>query len=301
MTNHAHPRCSPPHPPSKRTVLRTQRPTALTPNSSSSKLTAKVDKSKASSTKAGWEQDEEDDEMATGFLQFCCRRKDGDKLPVDSMYPSPHTSPTSKPDMNEPFGFTTRSIVPRRKPTTLTNAHYSIPPVLHNAKSDLDPTEWKPNLKHRAVSDGSEAFNFLSKFHRSTSGLISTRRPALQTRRTVSVVTTAPSLSHTPTTSITTSSEGSPVGTPYDFVRPGMSSTQETEMYAGSASANSVDLITPVSTLKSTVEKKSDAVTSPIQDDLSYEKKWIVLGGDPVNGSLKKMLHLQDAGEMGAM
>lgn len=203
--------------------------------------------------------------------------------------------------MNEPFGFTARSIVPRRQPTTLTNGHYSIPPVLHNAKSDLDPTEWKPNLKHRVVSDGSEAFHFLSKFHRSTSGLISTRRPALQTKRTVSVVTTAPSLSHTPTTSITTSSEGSPVGTPYEFVRPGLSSKQETEMYAGSASAKSVDLITPVSTLKPTVEKNPNPVTSPVLDDLSYEKKWIVLGGEPVNGSLKKMLHMQDAGDMGAM
>lgn len=115
------------------------------------------------------------------------------------------------------------------------------------------------------------------------------------------MLTATPSLSHTPTTSITTSSEGSPAGTPYEFVKPGMPSKQEAAVYSGSASAKSVDLITPVSTLKPTVAKKSDAVTGPVLDDLSYEKKWIALGGDPVNGSLKKLLHLQNVGEMGAM
>ena len=80
-----------------------------------------------------------------------------------------------------------------------------------------------------------------------------------------------------------------------------MSSKQEVAMLSGSVSAKSVDLITPVSTLKPTVSKKSDAVASPVLDDLSYEKKWIALGGDPVNGSLKKLLQFQDVGEMGAM
>ena len=82
---------------------------------------------------------------------------------------------------------------------------------------------------------------------------------------------------------------------------PGMSSKQAAAMYSDSASAKSVDLITPVSTLKPTLAKRSHAVTSPVLDDLSYEKKWIALGGDPVNGSLKKLLHLQEVGEMGAM
>ena len=220
---------------------------------------------------------------------YSCRRKDGEKLPSDNFFPTMYgsTSPINN-DLNDPFGFTSRTIVPRRRPTTISN-NSSKPPVLHNAKSDLDPTEWKPDLKERAKSDASEAFRYLSQFHTSTPSPASSRRPELQTRSTTSALM-APSLSHTPTTSIT-SSEASPPGTPSDGV-----------VYDASTSKKSVEIIeSKASTgVKPTGNKRTNVV-NPIVNDVSYQKKWIVLNQEPGGGSLKKLLHFQGAGEMDEM
>ena len=190
-------------------------------------------------------------------------------------------------DMYDPFSFTSRTIVPRRKPTIIPNGS-SKPPVLHNAKADLDPTEWKPDSKDRAKSNASEAFQYLSQFHSSTPSLVSSRRPELQTRSTTSALT-APSLSHTPTASIT-SSEASPLGTPSDG-----------PVYAASSSKKPVDIVKPTNStgVKRAGSQKTNIV-NPIVNDASFEKKWIAFQ-EPVSGSLKKLLHLQEAGQMGEM
>ena len=223
------------------------------------------------------------------FLIFSCRRKDGEKPASDIFFPTMYGNTSPMNDLNDPFGFTSRTIVPRRRPTTYPKAS-SKPPVLHDAKADLDPTEWKPDLKHRAKSDASEAFQFLSQFHSSTPG--SSRRPELQTRSTTTSasVLNAPSLSHTPTASIT-SSEASPIGTPNDA--PG---------YTASPSKKSVEMIKVNDSIgvKRAGSKKANLI-SPIVNNVSFEKKWIALSQEPVSGSLKKLLHLQETGHMGEM
>jgi hypothetical protein len=145
-------------------------------------------------------------------------------------------------------------IVSKRKPSTFPQFS-SIPPVLHSFKPSLDPTEWKPNLRGATApepppedihkhdnrpslnlpdldmdhDDGSElvrrpsseAFNYLSQFHRSSSTLGSgVRRPGMAKRSSTSSVHLfgymAPSLSNTPATSAT-SAESSGVGTPEEY------------------------------------------------------------------------------------
>ncbi|KAL9137635.1 MAG: hypothetical protein Q9175_001154 [Cornicularia normoerica] len=157
-----------------------------------------------------------------------------------------------------------------------------------DGKSDLDPTEWKPaeptltesksppspkagkpKLPHRPSS---EAFSYLSKFHRSSDCLYSKRRPALGHGRSTISSRTTPSLSHTPTAS--TSSEESLSGTPYESVaRPALSlpTTTTSRCTNGGKLAQDED------------------------DDLTYDKKFIGTSLRSATGSLKKLLQ---TGEM---
>lgn len=236
--------------------------------------------------------------------------------------PSPSSTPSSTPDSLDAFGITTPTIVPRRKPTPVSSS-CSIPPVLHNAKSDLDPTEWKPDAAAAAAAPAfkrsdSEASKYLSQFHRSKSGsILPGRRPLLQTHMAASMIPTvmaAPSLSHTPTTSATSSSS-SFAGTPYEFITPsahapGLYITPPTATIEHHNDVTSTDSSAPAvpPTLKA-VNGKGNATCSPvsptiIDGDVSYEKKWIaVLDADhvAVAGSLKKLLGYQEEGLAEAM
>ncbi|MCJ1358255.1 MAG: hypothetical protein MMC33_008254 [Icmadophila ericetorum] len=244
------------------------------------------------------------------YCSESCRRRDASKPPSnvpDNMY-TPSSTPSSIPD-SDAFGITTRAIVPRQKPSTYASTS-SIPPVLHNAKSDLDPTEWKPDsVRHT----DSEASKYLSQFHRSKSGSILPRRPVLQTHMAASMIPTvmaAPSLSHTPTTS-SASSSSSIAGTPYEFITPsahapGLYITPpSTTEHNGISSSNSSASVPP--TLKA-VHGKGKAICAPVSPTLvgevSYEKKWIAaLSTEPVamDGSLKKLLRYQEEGFADAM
>lgn len=159
-----------------------------------------------------------------------------------------------------------------------------IPPMAHDGKSDLDPTEWKPaeavdterkspgsgkagewkpKLPHRPSS---EAFSYLSKFHRSSDSLTSKRRPTLGHARTTSRAT--PSLSHTPTAS--TSSEESLAGTPYEFIaRPPISLP---------------------ATTTTTISASNGVPMVKDSNDLIYEKKLVGASLGSATGSLKKLL-----------
>lgn len=156
--------------------------------------------------------------------------------------------------------------------------------MAHDGKSDLDPTEWKPaeptvtesksppspkagewkpKLPHRPSS---EAFSYLSKFHRSSDSLYSKRRPALGHGRSTISSRTTPSLSHTPTAS---SSEESLSGTPYEFVaRPALSM--------------------PATTTSRCTE--GGKLAQVRDDDLTYEKKFVGASLGSASGSLKKLL-----------
>lgn len=205
-------------------------------------------------------------------------------------------------DPVDAYGPTTRSIVPGRKPTVLAGFQ-SIPPVLHNAKADLDPTEWKPDLKDHPST---EAFEYLSKFHRSPEGLTMSRRPILQGRHAsaLTMAHTAPSLSHTPTTSMT-SSEGSIAGTPYEFVA--TEPKTEAAIYSTSTSTKSIDYVnpavatedmpTPIAIANAKTSPAKKPATSGTIEDLVY-KKCVPGTVDQISGSLKKLLYLQQMSEV---
>ena len=200
------------------------------------------------------------------------------------------------------YSATTRSIVPRRKPTSAPSFQ-SIPPVLHDAKADLDPTEWKPDSKAQSSTD---AFEYLSKFHRTPDALTMSRRPILQGRHTSAPVMahTAPSLSHTPTTS-TTSSEGSIAGTPYEFVA--TEPKTETAIYDTSTFTKSVDyvhpagatdgLLTPIAIASVKTSPIKNHAMNPCVGDLDYTRKWTPGAIDQISVSLKKLVYLQQMSE----
>ena len=237
-----------------------------------------------------------------------CRRRDAEKSPEENPYSITYKLPSSTyiPDVSDPLGLTSRTVVTRHKP--ITALAYSKPPVLHNAKSDLDPTEWKPDLKHRAVSDASEAFQYLSQFHRSPPTM-SSRRPGLQSRSTTSALAATfatPSLSHTPTTS-STPSESSPAGTPYEFTAHPIPPKLDNTLYSAPTSTMSTGVVeapshsrVPDAPVKPQANKKVTAKT-PVLDEMSYEKNWVVLNGDPVRGGLKRLLHMQEGIKLGGI
>lgn len=175
-----------------------------------------------------------------------------------------------------------------------------IPPFAHDGKSDLDPSEWKPNPADRPSS---EAFHYLGQFHRSSATLHPVRRPTLQTRGTlVSAAITTPSLSHTPATSM--SSDESVAGTPYEFVTRPLLPRLDPK-YCNSAGIKSVDLVTPhIPSAISVAANDMGINASPVMHtgeigsesgatkDVSFEKKWIVPRSSIAVGSLKKLLEI---------
>ena len=227
---------------------------------------------------------------------------DGCKLPSENPYVTIYndTSPPYSPELDDPFGVKSRDVVPRRQPTARP-ASLRIPPQLHAAKSDLDPTEWKPKLDHRPASD---AFKYLSQFHRSTSSLTAPGRSTLGSRgiHPMQMANTAPSLSHTPTTS-TASSEGSMAGTPYEFVGGPLAARHDAAVPFAAAATKCIDLVLPVvSTCNGTSVPSSSTTIKPktsttVSDvgNMTYEKKWVHGTADAtIGGSLKKLLYLQE-------
>ncbi|KAL2040392.1 hypothetical protein N7G274_006835 [Stereocaulon virgatum] len=298
---HVTTRHSPPH------VRKTARSAPSSKSASTPKITIKGVKA---SRRAKVEDEEifedDNDDMGSSFLQFCAMCEKQIAVPNssilycsescrhrDSIIPSTHpyltlalnspnkmTPSTFSSDIDDPYGARIPTYVPRAQRTPRSFHDDRIPPQVHDGKSDLDPTEWKPaepcdmerkspgkewkpKLVHRPSS---EAFSYLSKFHRSTDSLASKRLPPPGHERSTSRAT--PSLSHTPTAS--TSSEESLAGTPYEFVgRPAISM--------------------PTASTTTSASKAIDAVKDA--NDLTYEKKKPVgasLGS--ATGSLKKLL-----------
>ncbi|KIX98365.1 uncharacterized protein Z520_05666 [Fonsecaea multimorphosa CBS 102226] len=235
-------------------------------------------------------------EMAASFLQFCamcekqimtpcnsilycseaCRRKDAAK-PLSasnlSAVESSTTPPPSLPSSPRPT-ITTRVSSSGASPEYQDHkpAGIRIPFDLHDHRSDLDPTEWKPKIPHsRGASTNSEAFRYLSRFHQthniaynnsnnsSSSDHSSDNHshshhviksvdhrpgPAMRHKSTLSMSTltpstTTPSLANSPTTT------SSSFGSMYEFnLRPLAPRTNP--LYSTSAGhSRSIDLVTP--------------------------------------------------------
>lgn len=322
-THHAHAylRTSPPH--VRKTAARASRLVPLSKSQGLPKVSLKGNKAKSLCQEEEIVVDEEDD-MGSSFLQYCamcekqivvpnnsilycsedCRRKDGCQAPASSPYLplfSPSLNPyTSGEDSEDILGLKARNTSASQRSSD-SSLSTRIPPLAHEGKSDLDPSEWKPNLSPHSSS---EAFQYLSQFHRSSASLAPVRRPALQTRRTTaSVAITTPSLSHTPTTSA--SSDESLAGTPYEFVtRPLL--PRHDPMYSASAGTKSVDLVIPhipsafsvpvsdiaVDTKLSSTVKKCDMENTTVTGDGNFGKRWVVGSPGPAAGSLKKLLEI---------
>ncbi len=209
---------------------------------------------------------------------------------------SHHTfSPAHEP---EESGFTARTILPRRLPTPRP-LDPRIPSAAHDGKTDLDPTEWKPadqdgpegtpaggkattgkpKLVHHPSS---EAYSYLSQFHRSTP---TSRRPLRST----------PSLSHTPTT--TASSADSMAWTPSELVMTSLGSKTDTSL-ASPAKTKEAELVSPtviaisenaISDAKRS-PPKSGGAASTLGGALSYEWKLNFDSKGSAVGSLKRRL-----------
>lgn len=233
-----------------------------------------------------------------------CRRKDASDTPAAVPYLSLFNPTFQNHAVGHDSDFVLRlkvGTIFRRQEMTLNPTSPRIPPPMaHEGKSDLDPSEWKPNLTDRT---NSEAFHYLGQFHRSSATLQPIRRPTLQTRGTlVSAAITTPSLSHTPATS--TSSDESVAGTPYEFVTRPLLPRLDPK-YCNSVGIKSVDLVTPhipLALIVSTnnVGINANPVTHPdgigsesgASGNVSFEKQCVVQRSSIAVGSLKKLLEI---------
>jgi hypothetical protein len=223
--------------------------------------------------------------MAASFLQYCamcekqiltpsnailycseaCRRKDSCKplsLAAVAMIPT-STPPSSVPS-------SPHSILPPRTPTGTKSAAIGIPASQHNAKADLDPTEWKPRLLTRS---NSEAFRYLSQFHRSPTerggdahdegGGHRHLFSLCSTTSIASMTTPSLSLSQTPSTASSSLSTGAE----YDFNTRPLQSRQNPVYSASAGTTKSIDLVLPF-------VGPCTAASLPCQfDDRKYEKR----------------------------
>ncbi|CAG8946851.1 unnamed protein product [Penicillium salamii] len=93
------------------------------------------------------------------YCSESCRRKDSCK-PLSASLPSMSTMSTTPP-ASPPLS--PRTIVAPMTPTRVPSGSTGL---THDAKSDLDPTEWKPVLQRSSSSlASSDAWNYLSQFH----------------------------------------------------------------------------------------------------------------------------------------
>ncbi|KAJ9292599.1 hypothetical protein DTO271G3_8571 [Paecilomyces variotii] len=231
-------------------------------------------------------EEEEKPDMAASFLQYCatcerqitvpnnsilycsesCRRKDSCK-PLSASFAvsasmSPSTSPPSSPPMSP------RSIVAPLTPTRLPASSFPtgrIPAELHDAKSDLDPTEWKPVIHRRhgsaASLASSEAWNFLSQFLGNDEATPAARRPGMSHRSSSSLsiltsgATGPPSLTHTPSTATSSYNSSSEyVSLMFDFSNRPLPPRHNPSFSGSSGATKGVGLVVPHMHAPSSVE-----------------------------------------------
>lgn len=194
---------------------------------------------------------------STDVKTHSCRRKDSRKplsaslITTTSMTPS--TSPPASPPMSP------RSIAPMTASRTpiVPVPSIRIPPEFHDAKTDLDPTEWKPKIStspSRISSSlaSSEAWRYLSQFHGGDEAMFPARRAGAGHRSTSSLSTltstngTVPGLIHTPSTvaSSFSSTASDDVGNADSVHRP--LPPRHNPFYSGGANATKgLDLVVP--------------------------------------------------------
>ncbi|ORX96441.1 hypothetical protein BCR34DRAFT_593874 [Clohesyomyces aquaticus] len=285
---------------SKRPLPAHARPSKAAPLSKrTNSLGANKGGQKAAHLKA---EDSEDEEgMATSFLQYCtvcekqivvpnnsvlycsesCRKKDNES---SISYTLDH-SPPSTPFTNFSFeDFHFRDIVPPRSPTALRSQRSSC--AFSEISSDDNTASGEERLRRE-----SEASKFLRQFQSATEGTIRPTRPRYNRASTSqATLSAAPSLSHTPASSISYSLPYTPSTRPLP---------PRTNPHSSSYGSRSIDLVTPftyAATAPSTppgYSLKSAPIshtsTSSVEGEIRYEKKSTIPSVSPANGSLKQL------------
>ncbi|PWY67272.1 hypothetical protein BO94DRAFT_478967 [Aspergillus sclerotioniger CBS 115572] len=190
-------------------------------------------------TKQFESEDDQQPEMAASFLNFCamcekqitvpdnsllycsesCRRKDSHKPLSASFSSNSSMSSTTTPPTSPPMS--PRIIVAPMTPTRgalRSSISSRIPGEWNDAKTDQDPSEWKPVIPMGSGASSlasSEAWQYLSQFH-GDDAVMPARRPRFEHRSSTSLSTLmsatgpVPSLMHTPSTAASSfSSNGS--------------------------------------------------------------------------------------------
>ena len=192
---------------------------------------------------------------------------------------------------------TTRTIIQPLSPPTIKDFELKPkPPTLHDGtKTDLDPTEWKPD-SDKQFRRSSTAFTYLSQFHRSVSGQALDPRSGLQGRASAPAVPTlhtTPALRPTVAVSTSTASSG---GGESNLVTPeNRGLTPRLHIYSASTS----NLVQPM-TISSTsvigaIDLSGKEQTDDRQIDITYEKKVIPRALSDLEGSLSKLLAVNTA------
>ncbi|KAF2477557.1 uncharacterized protein BDR25DRAFT_2008 [Lindgomyces ingoldianus] len=250
------------------------------------------------------EEDFEDEEvMATSFLQYCttcekqiivpnnsvlycsesCRTKDNEKAISCSIDPSPPSTPFANFSF-EDFHF--RDIVPPRSPTAPRSQRSSC--AFSELSSDDNAASGDEKLR------GSEASKYLRQFQSATAMAETTMGPSRPryNRASTSQATfsAAPSLSHTPASSISFSLPYTPSTRPLP---------PRTNPHSSSYGSRSINLVTPLShpatapssppqySLKSAPISRTSI--SSVEGEIRYEKKSPIPSVSPANGSLKRL------------
>lgn len=302
MATH-HPR-HPPHPSKKPLPLhaRTARPASHSKRTHHSFKTSQ----KPTHSRSHLDGDGEDDAMAVSFLNYCtvcekqiivpsnavlycsesCRNKDTEKS-ITSTFDHHHhyNSPPPTPFANYALDdFTYRDIVPQRSPTQSDSKRSSM------AFSDLSSDDPMHSDTEKSSRSESEASRYLRQFQ-ATQYPTDTLRPTRPRYNRASAshisFSTAPSLSHTPASSISYSLPYTPANT-----RPLPPRTP----YASSYSAKSIDLVTPLTAPSSPRQYSHKTApimhtsTNTIEGEISYAKSPIP-SPSVTSGSLGRLLN----------
>ncbi|KAI5195428.1 hypothetical protein E4T42_07372 [Aureobasidium subglaciale] len=278
------------------THARPLRPPPLGPRKHSHSAQSKKTTATSAKSHPKRDIDPEDEDMA-GLPQFCatcekqiltpacnsilycsesCRRKDHNKPLSHSILPSEPSPQPITPRSSYFFEDNQHEILPMRSPTVVR------PPSLafSDDSSDLSGSEEQPAYR-RSESDG---YRYLSHYRYSSTD---------QSPRRASYEPYTPSLSHTPTSLLST------VGS-YLSARP---LPGRKNPYSASFSSLSVDLVTPVVnteplTASTDLSHQSTSLRSSVststafrvvEGEMSYEKKDYASGTSPSKGSLRQL------------
>ncbi|OCK81090.1 hypothetical protein K432DRAFT_416285 [Lepidopterella palustris CBS 459.81] len=251
------------------------------------------------------EEDHEDEEgMAVSFLQYCttcekqiivpnnsvlycsesCRKKDNEKTLSYALEHSPPPTPFSNFSFDD---MPIRDIVQPRSPTTTRSQRSSC--AFSEVSSDDNAVSGDEKLRK-----GSEASKYLRQFQSATAMAETSARPTRPRYHRSStsqvIMSVAPSLSHTPASSVSISMPYTPSTRPLP---------PRNNPHSSSYGSRSIDLVMPFTaattappsltqySLKSAASSRTSI--GLVEGEILYEKKSTIPTASPANGSLKRL------------